>query len=103
MTWYGQELRSDKISSRRLHTLRECPKTFISQFSHDVIRLYNYTVQFNALPEAGGINDQIAVVMTALSVVRDEMNKVEAWRLHEATQKTKKTTDSKDRPSRRKG
>lgn len=84
MTWYGRELRDDKVTIRRLHTLRECPKTFISQFSHDVIQLYMWSLQFNnALPDAGGINDQNALVMSALSVVRDEMQKVEMWRMHE--------------------
>jgi hypothetical protein len=91
VVWYGQEVREDKITSRRLHILRECPKTFISQFSRDVIELYLYSMQFNnALPEAGGINDQNATVMQALSIVRAEMHKVEMWQQHVATTKADK-------------
>lgn len=67
-----------------MHNLRECPKTYLTQFSHDVIQLHMWSIAYgNALPDAGGLNDQIAVVMEALSVVRDELVKVEAWRRHE--------------------
>jgi hypothetical protein len=79
----GFEVRADSVSTRPLHILRECPKTFISDFSHDVMRLHLTSVQFNnALPDVGGINDQNAVVMDALNVVRDELHKVEAWTRH---------------------
>jgi hypothetical protein len=43
-----------------------------------------WSVQFNnALPNKGGLGQQIAVVMEALSVVRDEMHKVEEWKRHQ--------------------
>lgn len=85
MTWYGTEIRKqDSHSARRLHILRECPKTLITHFSHDVIQLYMWSTQFNgALPEPGGLLDQNAVVMEALALVHSEKQKVETWQLHE--------------------
>lgn len=74
-----------------MHILRECPKTFISEFSQDVFRLYMWSqAHNNALPDAGGLNDQIAVVMDAMSVIRDEQCKVEAWQRHVETAKADK-------------
>jgi hypothetical protein len=46
--------------------------------------MYTWSTQFNnALPDNGGINDQNALVMQALSIVREEFSKVEAWRRHD--------------------
>jgi hypothetical protein len=91
VTWYGQEVRKDKITTRRLHILRECPITFISEFSRDIVRLHAWSQAHNgALPDSGGINDQTAVVMEALSVVRDEFSKVEVWRSQQARQQAER-------------
>jgi membrane protein involved in colicin uptake len=86
------EVREDKVSARPLHLLRECPKTFISQFSHDVIQLYFWSKQYNnALPDSGGINDQNALVMEALGVVAEEFQKVQLWQRHnEKTEEDKR-------------
>jgi len=99
---FGFELRDDGISSRPLHILRECPKTYISNFSRDVIGLYTQSVQFNnALPDAGGINDQNAVVMEALSIVREEVFRVEQWRRYQEKLKRDRKTPPRERARQR--
>jgi hypothetical protein len=102
VTSYGKEVREDKVSIRRLHILRECPKSFISQFSHDVMQMYVWSQQYNnALPDRGGLQNQNALVMEAMSVVRDEIAKVEEWRRHEAEKKAKQEADAGKAKSRR--
>lgn len=85
-----------------MHILRECPTSYVSSFSRDVIGLYTQSVQFNnALPDAGGINDQNAVVMQALTIVREEIHRVELWRRHQDKIKKDRETPIKDRVKQR--
>lgn len=98
VTWYGTETREDGNTARRLHILRECPKTLITSFSHDVIQLYMWSQQFNgALPEPGGLHDQNAIVMEALSLVHAERQKAEAWYLNESRIKQERDSARKNR------
>jgi hypothetical protein len=74
-----------------LHLIRECPKTLVTQFSTDAIQLYSYHAQSNnALPDRGGVNQQLALVMEAFAVIRDESIKVQKVRMEEEEEKNKK-------------
>lgn len=74
-----------KGTYQTLHTLKECPKSYVTAESMDVLDMYALHKQFKALPHSGGLLDQPAILMDALSCVDAEMHQVRLLNKAEAT------------------
>lgn len=75
---------------RTNHKLLECPKSYVTQDSHEVLELYALMKRLKALPDVGGILDQPAIIVDAINVIENELEDVHAASKAEAAEKAER-------------